>query len=53
MLTERIEQGLTFDDVLLVPAMSDVHPSNADLRTRFSRGIPLNIPLCSAAMETV
>ena len=53
MLAERIEQGLTFDDVLLVPAMSDVHPSNADLRTRFSRGITLNIPLCSAAMDTV
>jgi IMP dehydrogenase len=53
MLTERIEQGLTFDDVLLVPARSDVHPTEVELATRLTRHIHLNIPLCSAAMDTV
>ena len=53
MLTERLELGLTFDDVLLVPAESNIHPTQVDLRTRFSRGIELNIPLVSAAMDTV
>jgi len=46
-------QGLTFDDVLLVPRRSAVHPRDADLSTRLSRGIELNIPLVSAAMDTV
>lgn len=46
-------EGLTFDDVLLVPRRSAVHPRDAGLRTRFSRGIELNIPLVSAAMDTV
>src|SRR3970040_2130039 len=46
-------QGLTFDDVLLVPRRSAVHPRDADLRTRFTREIRLNIPLVSAAMDTV
>ncbi|MDD5087856.1 MAG: IMP dehydrogenase [bacterium] len=45
--------AITFDDVLLLPAYSDVIPSEADLQTRFSRRIPLNIPLVSAAMDTV
>lgn len=45
--------GITFDDVLLMPARSDVLPSQVDLRTRFSRRIELNIPLVSAAMDTV
>ena len=53
MLTERIDQGLTFDDVLLVPARSEVHPTEVDLSTRFTRHIKLNIPLVSAAMDTV
>lgn len=53
MLTEDILEGLTFDDVLLVPAYSDVLPNEVDTRTRFSRGIELNIPLCSSAMDTV
>jgi IMP dehydrogenase len=53
MLTERIEQGLTFDDVLLVPEKSDVLPNEANLTTRLSRNITLNIPLISAAMDTV
>jgi IMP dehydrogenase len=45
--------GLTFDDVLLIPARSDVLPSQVDPRTRLTRGIPLRIPLVSAAMDTV
>ena len=53
MLTERIDLGLTFDDVLLVPARSDIHPTEADLTTRFTRNIKLNMPLVSAAMDTV
>ena len=48
-----IETGLTFDDVLLVPRRSAVHPKDADVTTRFSRGLALNIPLVSAAMDTV
>jgi IMP dehydrogenase len=53
MNIEEVKEGLTFDDVLLVPAFSDVLPSEVDTRTRFSRGIQLNIPLCSSAMDTV
>ncbi len=47
------EQSLTFDDVLLSPAHSFVHPKNVDTASRFTRGIPLNVPLVSAAMDTV
>ena len=47
------EEALTFDDVLLVPAYSQVLPKNASLKTRLTRGIELNIPLISAAMDTV
>lgn len=46
-------EGLTFDDVLLVPAYSDVLPRDADLAARFSRRIRLGAPLVSAAMDTV
>ena len=46
-------EGLTFDDVLLIPAYSDVLPREVDLHTRFSRNITLNIPIVSAAMDTV
>lgn len=46
-------EGLTFDDVLLIPAYSDVLPRNVDLSTRFSRNISLKIPVASAAMDTV
>src|SRR5881394_888631 len=53
MKIEALKEGLTFDDVLLVPAFSEVLPSEADTRTRFSRNIELNIPLCSSAMDTV
>ena len=45
--------GLTFDDVLLVPRHSTVHPRNVSTATRFTRTIPLNIPLVAAAMDTV
>ncbi|MFI7698420.1 IMP dehydrogenase [Nonomuraea sp. NPDC049480] len=47
------ETGLTFDDVLLVPAYSDMQPGEADTGSRLSRGIRLSIPLVSAAMDTV
>ena len=53
MITEKIPEGLTFDDVLLVPARSDVLPTETDTSTQFTRGIRLQIPLCSAAMDTV
>jgi len=47
------QEALTFDDVLLVPARSDVLPNDAILKTRLTRGLDLNIPLVSAAMDTV
>jgi IMP dehydrogenase len=53
MQIEEITEGLTFDDVLLIPAYSDVLPSEVNTQTRFSRNIHLNIPLCSSAMDTV
>src|SRR5437660_3228477 len=53
MITPDLEEGLTFDDVLLVPARSDVLPAETDTSTQFTRGIRLRIPLCSAAMDTV
>jgi IMP dehydrogenase len=46
-------KALTFDDVLLVPAFSQVLPKDTSLATRFSRNIRLNLPLVSAAMDTV
>ncbi len=48
-----IQEALTFDDVLLVPAYSNVLPRDVELKTRLTRGISLNIPLVSAAMDTV
>ena len=45
--------ALTFDDVLIVPDFSQVHPNQVDLRTRLCRGIEMNIPLVAAAMDTV
>jgi IMP dehydrogenase len=53
MIKDEIKEGLTFDDVLLVPAYSEVLPSEVDTSTHFSRNIVLNIPLCSSAMDTV
>jgi len=49
----EIREGLTFDDVLLEPGASDVMPTQVDVATRFTREINLNIPLVSAAMDTV
>jgi len=51
--SEDIPLALTFDDVLLLPARSDVHPREVDLATRLTSGIGLNIPIISAAMDTV
>src|SRR5258705_7836911 len=53
MITEKLPEGLTFDDVLLVPARSDVLPAETATSTQFTRGIRLQIPLCSSAMDTV
>src|SRR6186713_3520457 len=53
MIPSNIPEGLTFDDVLLLPARSDVLPSETDTSTQFTRNIRLQIPLCSAAMDTV
>src|SRR5687768_13469026 len=53
MIPSTVPEGLTFDDVLLVPARSDVLPSETDTSTQFTRSIRLQIPLCSAAMDTV
>ncbi len=46
-------EALTFDDVLLKPGLSDVLPSEADIRSRITRAIPLNIPIAASAMDTV
>ena len=52
--TEKvITEGLTFDDVLLLPAYSEVLPREVNLATRFSRSIILNTPMVTAAMDTV
>lgn len=53
MLDEKIVEGLTFDDVLLVPAHSAILPRDVELGTQLTRNIKLNIPLVSAAMDTV
>ncbi len=53
MFTYDMPEGFTFDDVLLVPGESDFLPGDADLSTRLSRNVRLNIPLLSAAMDTV
>jgi IMP dehydrogenase len=53
MSDPRIREGLTFDDVLLVPAGSEVLPRDVDMRTRLTETIPLAVPLLSAAMDTV
>ncbi len=54
MMESRILQtGLTFDDVLLVPAYSEVLPAEVDVATRLTRNIPLNVPILSSPMDTV
>ena len=50
----RVEDvALTFDDILLKPAKAEIHPSQVDVQSLFSRNIPINVPVCSAAMDTV
>jgi IMP dehydrogenase len=53
MSTDDLQLALTFDDVLIVPGMSEVHPNDVDLRSELCRGIELNIPILAAAMDTV
>src|SRR6266542_3491605 len=53
MIQNGIPEGLTFDDVLLEPARSEVLPAEADTRTCMTRNIGLHIPIVSAAMDTV
>jgi IMP dehydrogenase len=50
---DRLQEALTFDDVLLVPARSEVLPKDAELATQFTRNVSVNIPIVSAAMDTV
>ena len=53
MLDDTLREALTFDDVLLLPAYSEILPKDADVRTRLTKKIELNIPLLSAAMDSV
>lgn len=53
MLAKNIKEGLTFDDVLILPAKSNVIPHEADVSTKLSRRISLSIPIVSAAMDTI
>jgi IMP dehydrogenase len=50
---QQIRDGITFDDVLLIPAYSNVLPNEVSLKTRLTKNITLNIPIISAAMDTV
>src|ERR1700738_3119338 len=50
---QGIREAFTFDDVLLKPGLSDVLPSEVDIRSRATRAIPLNIPIIASAMDTV
>jgi len=53
MTKKDMRFGYTFDDIILVPARSSVLPGEVDVRTKLSRNISLNIPVVSAAMDTV
>ena len=53
MIDGPIPEGLTFDDVLLLPGKSTVLPTEVDTATKFTRKLSLNIPIASAAMDTV
>src|SRR3974390_2451530 len=50
---QGFREAFTFDDVLLKPGLSDVLPSEVDIRSRVTRAIPLNIPIIASAMDTV
>ncbi|MCK5518783.1 MAG: IMP dehydrogenase, partial [Alphaproteobacteria bacterium] len=52
-IINTLRKGLTFDDVLLLPGASDVQPMDVDTKTKLTKDIILNIPLLSAAMDTV
>tara|TARA_B100000963_G_scaffold249102_1_gene218137 strand:+ start:214 stop:1686 length:1473 start_codon:yes stop_codon:yes gene_type:complete len=52
-ITEIFSEGLTFDDVLLIPAFSDILPVDVDLTSNFSKNLKINVPIVSAAMDTV
>ena len=52
-MDSAIPEGLTFDDVLLLPGRSAVLPTDVDTTSKFARKLPVNIPLASAAMDTV
>jgi IMP dehydrogenase len=53
MLQDELKESLTFDDVLLLPAYSEILPAQVDVKTRLTRNLDLNIPLVSAAMDSV
>src|SRR4030066_1502018 len=53
MLNDKLEEAVTFDDVVLVPSRADIHPKDVDTSTRLTKNIRLNIPIVSAAMDTV
>ena len=48
-----VGEGLTYDDVLLIPAYSEILPRDVSIQTKFSKNITLNVPIVSAAMDTV
>ena len=52
-ITAALTEALTFDDVLLKPGLSDVLPSEVDIRSRITRAIPLNVPIIASAMDAV
>jgi len=52
-LSKIVGEGLTYDDVLLIPAYSEVLPREVSIKTSFTRNISLNVPIVSAAMDTV
>src|SRR5580693_3672248 len=52
-VVQGIREAYTFDDVLLKPGLSDILPSEADIRSHVTRAIPLNIPIIASAMDTV
>ena len=52
-ISEVLSEGLTFDDVLLIPSYSDILPSEVDLISNFSKNVKVKVPIVSAAMDTV
>jgi len=53
MQNKIIETGITYDDVLLIPRASDILPRDASLKTKLTKSISLNVPIISAAMDTI